>query len=142
MAILHLFSESLRIGLRCGSQLLNITFQMYSVARLSPDQGFLSLRHRRRVAGFRVLLKVNSNSIHCLFSELASASTRVRHTRTAATAHPLVFEVSRCRTSQFARPFLPAQFRMWNESHDLPYNVFDTETLDGFKGAVNHWLLL
>ena len=27
---------------------------------------------------------------------------------------------------------------MWN---DLPYTVFDTGTLDGFKGAVNRWLL-
>ena len=27
---------------------------------------------------------------------------------------------------------------MWN---DLPYTVFDTGTLDGFKDAVNRWLL-
>ena len=27
---------------------------------------------------------------------------------------------------------------MWN---DLPYTVFGTETLDGFKDAVNRWLL-
>ena len=27
---------------------------------------------------------------------------------------------------------------MWN---DLPYTVLDTGMLDGFKGAVNHWLL-
>ena len=27
---------------------------------------------------------------------------------------------------------------MWN---DLPYAVFDTGTLDGFKRAVNRWLL-
>ena len=25
--------------------------------------------------------------------------------------------------------------------NDLPYTVFDTGSLDGFKGAVNHWLL-
>ena len=51
-------------------------------------------------------------------------------------SHPLEFEVSRCRTSQFARCFLPTQTRVWN---DLPYSVsvFDTGTLDGFKGAVN-----
>ena len=30
------------------------------------------------------------------------------------------------------------QVRLWN---DLPYTVFDTGTLDGFKGAVNRWLL-
>ena len=60
-------------------------------------------------------------------------------TRDAEVDHPLAFKVSRCRTSQFARSFLPAQvFRMWN---GLPYTVFDTGTLDGFKGAVNRWLL-
>ena len=46
--------------------------------------------------------------------------------------------VSRCRKYQFARCFLPTQVRMWN---DLSYTVFDTETLDGFKGEVNRWLL-
>ena len=62
---------------------------VYSVARLSPDQSFLSLSHRRRVAGLSMLYKVNSNSNHCLFSELLSVSTRVRHTRAAASTHPL-----------------------------------------------------
>ena len=42
-------------------------------------------------------------------------------------------------TSQFVRCFLPAQTRVWND--DLPCTVFDTGTLDGFKGAVNRWLL-
>ena len=84
-----------------------------------------------------MLYKVNSNWNDCLFSELPSAAVRVRHTRAAAAAHPLEFEVSRCRTSQFARCFLPAN-RVWN---DLPYNVFDNGTLDEFEGAVNRWLL-
>ena len=34
--------------------------------------------------------------------------------------------------------FLPAQVRLWN---DLPYSVFHTGMLDGFKGAVNCLLL-
>ena len=64
---------------------------------------------------------------------------RVRHSPAVAAAHPLEFEVSRCRTSEFARAFLPAQFTrcflpalvlMWN---DLPFGVFDTRTLDGLK---------
>ena len=54
---------------------------VYSVGRICPDQSFLSLCHRRRVAGLRMLYKVNSNSNHCLFSELPSASTRVRHAK-------------------------------------------------------------
>ena len=52
-----------------------------------------------------------------------------------AAADPLEFEVSRYRTSEFESSFLPAQTRVWN---DLPYAVFDTGTLDGFNGAVNH----
>ena len=87
---------------------------MYSVVRLCPDQSFLSLCHRLRVAGLSMLNKVNSNSNKCLFSELPSASSRVRHTHTqaVAAAHPLEFEVSRCRTSQFARSSLSAQVQM------------------------------
>ena len=56
------------------------------------------------------------------------------HTRAAVIAHPLELEVSRSRMSQFARCFLSAQASLWN---DLPFIVFDTGTLDGFKGAVN-----
>ena len=85
-----------------------------------------------------MLHKVNSNSNHCLFRELPSVSTRVRHTQAAAAAHPFEFEVSKCRTYQIARCFLPAQVRMWD---DLPYNVFDTGTLDGFKGSVKRYSL-
>ena len=44
-------------------------------------QSFLSLCHRRHVAGLSMLYKVNSNSNHCLFSDHPSTSTRVRHTR-------------------------------------------------------------
>ena len=91
--------------------------------------------------GLSMLYKVNSNSNHRLFSELPFTSTRVRHTRAAAAAPPLEFEVSRCKTSKFARSFLSAQVRLWN---DLPYTTFDTGTLDGFKSAVNsllhHWV--
>ena len=56
-----------------------------------------------------------SVSVHLLLSEY--------DTRAAATAHPIEFEASRCRTSQFERCFLLAQTRAWN---DLPYTVFDT----------------
>ena len=48
---------------------------MHSVARLCPDQSFLSLCHRRNVVELSMLYKVNSNLNHCLFSELPSAST-------------------------------------------------------------------
>ena len=85
------------------------------------------------MAGLSVLYTINSN--HCLLSKLPSASTRVRQAVAAAAAHhPLEFEVSRCRTSQFARHFLLAQVPM-------TFPVFDTGKLDGFKSAVNRRLL-
>ena len=120
---------------KCHLQLLDR--QVYSVARLLNDHSFLSLCHRRRVAGLSMLYKVNSNSNHCLFSELPSASTIVRHIRAAAAANPLEFEVPRCRTSQFARSFLPGLVRLWN---NLINTLFDTGTMEEFKGAVDHWL--
>ena len=119
----------------CHVQLLER--QVYSVANC-PDQSFLSLCHRRNVVGQSLLYKENSNPNHCLFCELPSASTIARHTRASAAAHPLELEGTRCRTLKFSRCFLPTQFRMWN---DLPYTVFDTRTLDEFKGAVNRWLI-
>ena len=120
----------------CHLQLLERPF--YSVARLCPDQTFLSLCQRRHIAALCILYEANLNSNHCLFSDLPSASVRVRHTLAAAAAPPLEFDVSRCRASQFARCFLPAKIRVWN---DVPYTVFDSATLDGFNVAVNRWLL-
>ena len=52
--------------------------QVFLVSWLCPDQSFLSLSHWRHVAALWMLYKVNSNSNHCLFGELPSASVRVR----------------------------------------------------------------
>ena len=62
----------------CRHQLLES--QVYSVGRLCPDQSFLSSCQRRHVAALCMFHNVNSSSNHCLFSELTSASLRVRHT--------------------------------------------------------------
>ena len=99
------------------------------MAKLCPDQTFLSLCHQRHVR--------HDAEHDDMFLDMLN-SVRVRHNRAAAAAHPLEFEVSRCRTSQFARCFLPAQTRVRN---NRPYTVFDTGTLDGFKRAVNRLLL-
>ena len=84
LAILNLFSQSLSIVLRCGAaaecHLQLLECQVYSVARLCHDQSLLSLYHRLCVAELSMLYKVNANSNHCLFNELSSDSTRVRHT--------------------------------------------------------------
>ena len=45
------------------------------------------------------------SELYMLYNELPSASTRVRHTLAVAAAHPLLFEVSRCRTSEFCKVF-------------------------------------
>ena len=76
-------SQSLSIVLRCAGcaaecHLQVLERQVYSVARLCPDQTFL-LYHRRHVAALCMLCKVNSNSNHYLFSKLPSTSVRVRH---------------------------------------------------------------
>ena len=52
--------------------------QVYSVARLYPYQSFVSLC-QRHVAWLFMLVKLISNTNQCLFSELPSAATRVRH---------------------------------------------------------------
>ena len=105
-------SKILSIILSTHLQLLER--QVYSVARLWPDHSFLSQCQRLHLAGLCMLCKVNSNSNHCLFSTLPSASTRVRQpefvnpsasTRVAAAAHPLEFKVSRCKMSQFPMHF-------------------------------------
>ena len=109
LPILEYCSQVWRSVAECDLQLRER--QVYSVARFCPDRSVL-LCHRRRVVGLITLYKVNSNSNHSLFSKLPSAPTRVRHTHGASAAHSLQFEVSRCRTSQFSRCFLPAQVQM------------------------------
>ena len=68
---------------------------LYPLPRAPGVIGGQALLH---VAALCMLYKVNSNSNHCLFSELPPASVRVRHIRAFAAAHLLEFEVSRCRT--------------------------------------------
>ena len=75
LSILEYCSPVWGSAAECHLQLLER--QVYSVGRVCAYQTFLSLCHRRRVAGLRMLYKVNSNFNYCLFSELASASTRV-----------------------------------------------------------------
>ena len=72
-----LLNKKLSPSAECHHQLLER--QLYSVARLCPDQSFLSLCHQHRVAAI-MLYQVNSNFNHSLFSELPSACTRVRQT--------------------------------------------------------------
>ena len=89
----------------------------------------------------KVTLSLSWSANCCLFSEPSSASTRGRHIRAAAAAHPL-FEVSMCnyRMSQFARCFLTTQVRMcmeWSSSHCVCHRNVGWV----LYCAVNRWLL-
>ena len=92
LPILSYFSPVLGSAAEC--HLLVLERQVYSVARLCPDQGFLLLCRRRHVAGLGMLYNLNSNSNLYLFNKLPPASTIARYTRAAAATHPLEFEVS------------------------------------------------
>ena len=81
--------------------------QVYSVARLCPDQNFLSLCHRRRVAGLSMLHKVNSNSNYCPVS--------------SASFYLLLLE--------FDIPELPPQLIRWS----LKYQGVECPNLLGFS---------
>ena len=121
--------------LQCWGQLLNVIFS-FSSAWCIRWPGFALIRLSCRCVIDVILLHcvccrrlIRPTIIVCLESFyicFCCSST----SRAAATAHPLEFEVSRCGTFQFARCFLPAQTRVWN---NLPYTVFDTGTLDGFR---------
>ena len=128
VAIFHLFSQSLSIVLRCGGRLMNITFSFLSAMCIRLP-GFALIR-----VSCRCVIEVMLLSWVCCRRLIWTLITVF-----SVSFHLLLleFEVSRCRTFQFARCFLRAQVRIWN---DLPYTVFDTDTLDGFK-AVNRWLL-
>ena len=110
VASLHFFSQSLSIVLRCGGQLLDITFSFLRAMRFRWP-GFVAIRVSCHCVidlawlGVECCSRLNSNTNLCLFSELPSGFTRVRHIRAAAASHPLEFEVSRCRTFQLARSF-------------------------------------
>ena len=78
-----------------------------------------------------MLYKINSNWNN-LFSQFPSATVRDQHTGAATAAHPLEFEITRCRLSQFAGCFLPSQTRVWNNLLSI---VFVTVTFDGYKGS-------
>ena len=56
--------------------------------RGSAAEYYLVVVSSTLAAALCMLYKVSSNSNHCLFGELPSASVRVRHNRAAGAAHP------------------------------------------------------
>ena len=122
----------------CHHELLECL--IYSVARLCPDQSFLSCVINVMLLGWvcctrliQTLITVCSTSFHLLLLEFEFLSCSCGP---VAAAYPVEFEVSRCTMSQFARYILPAQVGIWNGM-----TVFDARLMDEFKGAVNCRLL-
>ena len=110
--------------------------QVYSVARLCPYHSFLSLCHDVVWLGLVCCTRLIRTLITgCASFHLPLLEFDILELRPQLIRWSLKYQVGK---SQFARLFLPAQVRIWN---DLPYAVFDTGTLEGFKAAVNRWLL-
>ena len=132
-----MFSQSLSIVLRCWGLLLNVIY-CNPCDMCIPWPGFALINFSCRCVIDVMLLRcvcctslirtriiVCSVSFHLLLSEFDIPELWLQ----------LRLEfVSRCRTSQFAICLLLAKARVLN---NLPYTVFYTGTLDGFKGEIN-----
>jgi len=96
------------------------------------------LWHRRKVASLCVFFKIDSLVSHPVRVFFPAPYVVRRPTRHALAAHSRSFEMTRHRTSQFSRTFVPFCVRLWN---NLPESVFTGEGLGAFKTAVNRFLL-
>ena len=132
VATMHLFSQSFSIVLQWGSaaecHLNLLERQVYLVARLCPYQSFFCcvidvvLLHCvccTRLIRTRII--VCSVSFHLRLSEFDISDLRMQ----------LIHYSLKCQG-------VPAQTRVCGKPFPT---LFDTQTLDGFKRAVNHWLL-
>ena len=82
---------------------------------LNPDQSFLSLCHRPHIAGAMYVVKFKFE-LESLFVQRASTCFFQSSTYTSCS-----IKYQGVERLKFARCFLPAHVRMWN---DLPYTVF------------------
>ena len=135
VVIMHLFSLSLSIVLRCEGQLLNVIFSFLS-ARCIRWPYFALIRVSCRCVIDVVLLGIvcctrlmRSQITVC--SASSSACTRVQHSRAANSKYQSV-----------ERPDFKLECGPGSNVELPPYTVFDTGKLDGFKGAAVNRLLL
>ena len=141
-SIWHLFSQSSSIVLRCGGQLLNITFSFLS-AKCIQWPGFFPIRVSCRCA------------IDVVWLDLVWCTTLIRTLITVCSASfhlfLLDFDIPKMRSQLIhwsmnyqgvERPnLLGFSCRLRFECGMTFPTLFDSITLDGFKGAVNRWLL-
>ena len=69
------------------------------------------------------------------FSELPSTSTSFTY---LSSCHSLSFRLHRSWGKEREIFFQLAQVSIWNQSNDLHYIVFESGTLNGFMGVINH----
>ena len=94
------------------------------------------LQHRRNVGALSMFYKIVGNASHSLHHEVPPLRHFVRVTRESLATHERARAPVRCRTSQFARCFVPGTVRLWNS---LDAGVFESGSIGGFKSSVNRF---
>ena len=92
------------------------------------------IAHRRSFVVLCMLCKIRCNPVHPLNGALPGRYVPVRVTRSALVAHRYTYALTRCRTWQYSRTFIPHSMSLWN---DFANPVFDGVRLAGFKSRAN-----
>ena len=95
------------------------------------------LRHRRRVSALCWLYKIY-HRVDNPMNEYLDHFVAALNFRTSAALCEFTLAISRCRTEQFSRSFLPAVARLWSL---LPSGAFSGGTLSFSENALNLCLL-
>ena len=98
--------------------------------RFSDGLVVCDLKHRRRVAALCMFYKIYCYPNHALEAALPGVCLPAILTRLVVSVHSRYLDVSRSRTLQLSRPFVPACARYWN-SLDEP--CFAGEDIADFK---------
>ena len=91
------------------------------------------LGHRRKISAMCLLYKLYHRVDHPI-NQYLKHFVAARNTRASAALGELALVISRCRTDQLSRSFLPDYVCLWNL---LPSGVFSGGPLSSSKGAVN-----
>ena len=95
------------------------------------------LQHRRDVGALSMFYKIVGSPSHSLHQEVPTRRRTVRVTRESVATHERALAPVRCRTSQFARCFVPNTVKLWNS---LDSGVFESGSIGGFKSGVSRFL--
>ena len=118
------------VDVACGVS-FGFAGQCYSAERLCEDE-LCCLGYRRKICALSLLYEIYHRADHPLHAYIHHF-VAIRSTRASA-----VIVISRCRTDQFSRPFLPAAVCLWNLLQSV---IFSDGILSSFKSAINLCLL-